>query len=50
MSLKKTVADTPDVGILQKVFGKTIEIIEIIAVIVVGIIIGNIISNMLGFG
>jgi hypothetical protein len=46
MSLKKTVADTPDVGILQKVFGKTIEIIEIVAVVVVAIII----ANLLGFG
>jgi len=46
MSLKKTVADTPDVGILQKVFGKTIEIIEIVVVVVVAIII----ANLLGFG
>jgi len=42
--LKKTVTDTPDVPILQKVFGKTIEYFEIAAVVVVVLII----AGMLG--
>ena len=41
MSLKKTIADTPDAPILQKVFGKTLEIIEIVVIVVVAIVIAN---------
>ena len=44
--LKKTVAETPDVGPLQKIFGKTIEVIEVIAIVVVAIFVANLLGLM----
>ena len=44
--LKKPIADTPDVGWMQKIFGKTIEVIEVIAIVVVAIFVANLLGLM----
>ena len=48
--LKKTIAETPDIGPLQRIFGKTIEVIELIAIIVVALVVALVIASALGVG
>lgn len=42
--LKKTIAETPDVPILQKLLGKTIEVIEIVVIVFIALFLASLVG------